>query len=176
MKTLLILLLSCASVFGQFNFTDLAFIGPVAASGPPPCTTYTVPSVTSLTVGLTYDPNGSYDDFGSSDTHTYTIYAKRLVGAVTIYSTTGATGTVNETGAGPVYYITLSWPAVADATGYVVIVDVDNFAVLPAYFEINSTATSTTIGNGIGTGWVDAPVNNSYTSGTPTLTPTSTCQ
>lgn len=174
MKTFILLLLSGVSVFGQFNFTDLAFAKQEVSSG---CTTYTVPQVSSLTVTIVPASNGGYEDFLVPYTYTYTIYAKIVVGGVTIYSSVGTSNSDTDDGSDPLfYYITLNWTAVSGAAGYVIVVNNDSYGTQPQYFVTDAATTLVTIGNASSATFVDSPVNAFYTSGTPTLTPTSTCQ
>jgi hypothetical protein len=174
MKKLIVLILSSLTSFGQFNFTDLAFIKEESGSG---CTTYTVPQVSSLTVTIVPASNGGYEDLLVPYTYTYTIYAKIVVGGVTIYSSVGTSNSDTDDGTDPLfYYITLNWTAVSGAAGYVVVVNNDSYGSLPAYFVTDAATTLVTIGNASSATFVDSPVNAFYTSGTPTLTPTSTCQ
>lgn len=167
MKTFVILLLSVSSVFGQFNFTDLAFTKQESGSG---CTTYTIGNVPATTVSLVPSASGGYQEFFASAVYTFTVYAKRLVGSTTMYSSTGTSGSATETDTGITFYISLSWTSVTDATGYRVVVNSDSFGSLPAYFDTTSAfafigynGDAATVVNGIG----------GYTSGTAVLTPSS---
>jgi len=177
MRTIILaLLLTALTASAQFNFTDFAFSSPqevVAGGG---CTTYTVPQVGSLAASLVYAQNGGYEDYGNYDSYTFTVYAKMTVGGVTIYSSVGRTGTATETDVAPqLFYIYLNWAPVDGASGYRVVVDYDGFASWPVYFDTAANTTAVTIGNGSQPTWVDT-ISSFYINGTPTLTPTSTCQ
>ena len=172
MKILLILALSCSSVFGQFNFMDLAFTGPVAASAPA-CTNFTIADPTSFTLTQVKDAmNGQYT-FGGT-LFSFTIYGIRTSGADTVYSTNGINSNFTDNNDLVPFYMTLAWTAIPNATGYLIEVISDDDFGLPAYFIMAAGTTSATIGD-INTTYVDE-IALYYTSGSPTLTPKYVCR
>jgi len=172
MKTLFILLLSCASVFGQFNFTDLALT-------PDGCTTYSIGNVTGMNAYETVDnSNGSYTETGGY--YRYVAYAYRTVGGVKIYSAAGFTQSFYDNDNTESFYITLSWSAVANADGYrIQVMDDEGYGVsngVPlSYFDVEG-ALSVTIGDFDPLGFVSSPVNSYYSYDTVILTPKTICQ
>ena len=172
MKTLIVFILSSLTSFGQFNFTDIAFIGPVNASAPA-CTNFTIADPTTFTLTQVKDAmNGQYT-FGGT-LFSFTIYGYRTSGSDTVYSTNGINANFTDNNDLVPFYMTLAWTAIPNATGYVIEVISDSDFSLPAYFIMPTGSTSATIGV-TATAYVDE-IASYYNSGSPVLTPKFVCR
>ena len=132
--------------------------------------TGTIGNVSTGSITFNYGAGGYYNESLSFE---YDVYAYRDFPSGRVYSATAKVVTGTDNGnSDSIYNITLSWGEVTGADGYRVVVMADNYYGASGNFYFDMGGTSATIGR-IDVGYV-TELTSYYTSGTPTVTPTST--
>jgi hypothetical protein len=172
-----LLMVVVMSAYAQFNFTDIAFMAPPAAGGPPPCTSYAIDDVTSFTAAEVIDNvDGFYPQNSSLFTFTIYAYENTGVGANRVYSTNGLASSFTDSGGTDNFYVQLTWTDVAGADGYRVVAYDPEASYQDAYFDVPQGYGAVKIGFSQPATFVDTPVNGYYTFATPVVTPSYRCE